>query len=101
MTWKDQDGNTVQVWSLGKRHMDVSFGMGTGVKIFTSHINEHQREFTVEEDLNHMDKMSCLVDVSQPQFLTQWTLEQNVPGGRHGVYAWAPQYRLSPRPVWL
>ena len=49
--------------------MDVPFGMG--VKVFISHINEQQRESTVEEDLNQKAKMSCPVDASQPQFLIQ------------------------------
>lgn len=49
--------------------MDVPFGMG--VKVFISHINEHQRKSTSEDDLNQMDKMSCPVDASQPQFLIQ------------------------------
>lgn len=45
------------------------------VKIFTSHIHEHPRECTVEEELDKMHKTSCPVDVGPPQFLTQWTPE--------------------------
>ena len=84
---------------LGKNRIEILFkeevwGRGIwmsllewaqSVKIVTSHINEHQRASTMEKDLNELDKMFCPVDVSQPQFLTQWTPEQNGHGSMRGV----------------
>lgn len=41
--------------------MDAPLEMGQSVRIFTSHINGHQRKSTVEEDLNQMNNVLWLL----------------------------------------
>lgn len=72
-TWREQDRNIVsKAWGRG---IWVSLlGWAQSVRIFTSHVNEHQSEATVSGDLNQMDKASHSVDTSQPLSLLPLSL---------------------------